>query len=376
MRSASVACLEKLISWVCADASPIVGDAAFGFNAQHPSPSNSFSAGIAPLALWKLNDQILIEAGVDIGVDNATGDGSGETAFELKIADLSYFLCDYATVGGGLFVVPFGRYHNHFDPGWITKLPDDPLVFSDSSIDPGSELGAFIKGAIPISETKVTYDLYATNGPILVTQDPGAAGTLRHDNFDSTSNSNKTVGGRVGFIPIPAIEVGYSIMYAQVDPTVYPAGFSADNGVDSLSQAVDFEYRRDFEAIAGTIDFNVEEAWQHIGSATYTGAVDPNTGLPTFGPQTFNSDREGGFAQLAYRPSLMNGPLRKIEGVVRFDWLISPLSVPGGEDERRWTVGLDYWILPNAVVKVAYEFDRKAVADSNDVFMLQLAAGF
>ena len=45
--------------------------------------------------------------------------------------------------------------------------------------------------------------------------------------------------------------------------------------------------------------------------------------------------------------------------VVRFDMLNQPKDAPGGFDEHRWTVGLDYWITPRAVVKTAYEFDHQ-----------------
>jgi hypothetical protein len=94
--------------------------------------------------------------------------------------------------GGGLFTVPFGQYHNHFDPPWIDKFPNDPLAFD--AIAPVSEVGFFAKGAIPSGTTRWTYDVYATNGPNLIASDPSAAGQLNFDDFTDLNN-NKAAGG-------------------------------------------------------------------------------------------------------------------------------------------------------------------------------------
>ena len=234
----------------------ITGDADVGFTAQRHS-TNTFSAGVAPRFIWKFNDQLAFDAAMDIGLDD-----SGAT-FDLVIASATYILSDYLVVGGGLFVAPFGAYHRDFDPSWINKLPDDPLVFSDNGLGPSSILGAFVSGAIPLGPTKVNYALYLSNGPSLVTSDTdatggsvGAAGSLNWGN-NIDNNNNKAVGGRVGFLPIPELEVGYSFLCGQSGPS------DAGQNVNVFLQAIDLSYTRQSDLLLGTVSLRGEWVFSH-----------------------------------------------------------------------------------------------------------------
>lgn len=340
----------------------IAGDAAIGFT-KTGGTASTFSAGFSPVFLWKLNDKLLFETGLDINIDTDET-GSSSTSVDLTIANLSYIINDNLTLGGGLFVVPFGVYHNHFDPPWIEKLPDVPLVFDDGGLAPGSAVGVFAVGAIPVKDWKINYALYATNGPALITTDPDAAGSLNFDNF-TDANENKAIGGRIGFMPIPELEFGYSIQWGEASPN----GF--DKHVDALLQAVDVEYRKEFTPIYGTIDARAEWVWSHVDKATY----DPTSALG-FGPVSFSNNRNGGYVQLAYRPTRVeNKVLRNLEFVGRYDRMNSSLSAPGGEHEQRLTFGVDYWVMPNVVLKTAYEIDDKKVGDSEKTFFVQVGIG-
>ena len=334
----------------------IAGDAAFGFTSAQHSPS-SFDAGVAPLVLWKLSDHLLIEAAADIGV--STDDtGASSTSFDLTIANASFMIHPAIIVGAGLFVVPFGVYHNHYDPPWINKLPDDPLVFGDSAIAPGSEVGAFLVGAHAIGPTKINYAMYVTNGPQVSTS-ADSAGSLNFDDYTDL-NSNKAIGGRLGFLPLPEMEFGYSIMSADVQPSDF-------RSVHALLQAVDFSYKKPLDCIAGTLDFRTEWVWSHVQSGESSHG---------FGLLNYQNNRNGGYIQLAYRPTMVsNKIIRNLEAVVRWDRLDVPTQAPGGGFEERWTIGLDYWVMPNAVFKVAYQFDNKQVGESADALMVQFGVG-
>ena len=152
------------------------GDATVGFTLQNKANSQ-FSADFSPLLLFAPTDHLLFQAGLDVGI--GTDDtNSSSTSVDLSIADASIIINDNLIVGGGLFVVPFGQYHNHFDPPWINKLSDDPIIFSDNSA-PGSEVGLFAKGVYPVSclnnilpTSKFTYDLYVANAPTLLPMIP------------------------------------------------------------------------------------------------------------------------------------------------------------------------------------------------------------
>jgi hypothetical protein len=338
----------------------ITGDAAFGFTNQRKTNS-TFFAGIAPLILWQPTDRLLIEAAADIGIaTDATGGSS--TSFDLKIADASFIINDYLVVGAGLFVVPFGQYHNHFDPSWIDKLPDDPLAFGDVALGPGSQVGIFARGAVPIYTSKLVYDVYLTNGPQLVTNDPNAAGSLNFSDFTDLNNG-KAVGGRIGFLPIPSVETGYSFEYAQTSPSGFAHAYA-------FLQAFDLNIRQDVHAI-GVFTVRTEWIWSSVERATYGG------GSTGFGPITFGNYRTGGYAELAYRPSYApNRYVRNLEFVTRFNYVRTPLAAPGGDHEDLWEFGLDYWITPSAVVKVAYNVDNKKIGPNQNAVLVQLGIGF
>jgi hypothetical protein len=72
--------------------------------------------------------------------------------------------------------------------------------------------------------------------------------------------------------------------------------------------------------------------------------------------------------------------LKNLEAVVRFDVLNRPHQALDPVDDRRWTLGLDYWMTPSAVVKLAYEWDKRSdptapAVHANGV-LLQFAMGF
>ena len=341
----------------------IAGDAAIGFVNQ-PKANSTFFAGVSPLFLWEPTDRLLFEAAFDLGIATDAGNASS-TSIDLTIANASYIVNDHLIVGGGLFVVPFGQYHNHFDPPWINKLPDDPLAFSDGGIAPASEVGFFARGAFAVGSAKVTYDAYLANGPNLITKDPAAAGSLNFHDFTDLNNG-KAGGGRLGFLPVPGLEVGYSAEFAQVAPNDF-----AGRNVDAFLQAADLNWVQEIRPIGGVLTARAEWVWTDVGKATF----DP-AGRLGFGPLRFGNFRQGGYALLAYRPTLSNNAvLRNLEFVFRYDALRVPPAAPGGDHEQRYAFGVDYWLTPSAVLKVAYEIDDKRAGVGQDAFFIQFGLG-
>ena len=108
--------------------------------------------------------------------------------------------------------------------------------------------------------------------------------------------------------------------------------------------------------------------WSRIGKGTYD-----NDGTPL----EFKNDRDGGYAQLAYRPTKFgNDFIRKLEGVFRFDHF-NQEDTPVGFDESRYTLGVNYWILPKTVFKVAYQIDDRSTSEPDEGGVLvQFATGF
>ncbi len=323
--------------------------------------NSSFAATFNPIFLWKLSDRLLFEGEMELELEGS------ETSTALEMAQISYLLNDYMTIGAGKFLNPADYFVERQHMAWVNKLPDKPLAVYDGLM-PESLLGVQVRGGIPVGPTKIGYAFFAANAPALTTSpadpaNPVELGTLSFDNFDN-SNGHISVGGRVGFYPMPQLEIGYGFQTAAVGPR--------GSDVNALLQSVDLSYVRDSDVLKGTVNLRGQWVWSQVDRYTY----DPS-GSGGFGPLTFSNNRNGGYAQLAYRPSKFeNIVVKNLEPVVRYD-MINQKKTPVGFDERRFTVGLNYWLGPSTVVKVAYEFDRQNGAGQNgDAFFTQFALGF
>lgn len=341
----------------------LTGWADAGFVDRSGEDSN-FTASLNPILLWRLNDRLFFEGEFELELED------NETALDLEYANISYILNDYVTLKAGRFLTPFGTFSERLHPGWINKLPDAPLPFGHDGIAPTASLGFQASGGFAIGSSKLNYALYVANGPRLNMGDdePEEAGLLHFDNL-SDLNNNKAVGGRVGFLPIPELEIGYSFKYARVDE---------DADVSATLHSVDLGYVRDSNALRGFIDVKGQWVWSRVDDVTF----DPDGELG-FGPLDFDNRRDGGYAQLAYRPSKVESAfVQNLEGVVRWDRINNPAGAPEetGFDEKRWTFGLNYWLGSSTALKAAYQTgDRRLPdGDSEDVnaVLVQAATGF
>ena len=317
-----------------------------------------FDASFNALFLYKLTDRLFFEGEMELEFEN------GATTINLEVAQASYLLNDYMTIGVGRFLNPMDFFVERQHMNWVNKLPDKPLAVYDGLL-PESQLGAQLRGVVPIGPTKLEYVGFVANAPGLITA-PDDFSELGMLDFPNTSNvgGHVAVGGHVGFIPIPELEVGYGIQRSKVGPR--------DHAVENVLQSADFNYVRDSTLLKGLINFRAQWVWSHVGHFVY----DPD-GEQGFGPLSFNNNRNGGYVQMAYRPTKIdNDIIKNLEGVVRYDRL-NQLHTPVGFDEERVTLGLNYWLTPSAVVKAAYEFDNKnGGARDRDAFMMQMAVGF
>jgi hypothetical protein len=335
--------------------------AGFGvgmFEARNGSVSN-FSATFNPIFLWELSPKLLFESRLEIEPS-----GSG-TNVQLEYAQLTYLLNDYITLGAGEFFAPSNVFVERFEALWINKLPDRPLAVYDGIL-PEISTGIEVRGGFPIGPMRANYAFYVSNGPSLNTFDPRTAGTLEFNDF-SDNNDDKAFGGRIGFLPIPGVEAGYGFETAQ--PGAQGSSFAH---VRSLLQSVDLNITRDSDLLKGRIDLHAQYAWSEIDHAVY----DPD-GTLGFGPLSFTSKRDGGYAQVAYRPTKVNADfVRNLELVFRWDRLDRAPSGLGAPEEERWTLGLDYWLGPGTVVKAAYEWDKPQGERNRNALLLEVATGF
>src|SRR5436309_13941620 len=317
-----------------------------------------FDAAFNAIFLWKLTDRLFFDGELEFEFEDQ------ETTTNLEIAQASYLLNDYMTIGVGRFLNPTNFFVERQHMNWVNQLPDKPLAVYDGLM-PESELGGQLRGVIPIGPTKLEYAAFVANAPGLITEsdDFSEIGMLDFDN-DANFGGHVAMGGHLGFLPIPQIEVGYGIQRSNVGPR--------DRAVENILQSVDFNFVTDSAFLKGLINARAQWVWSHVEHFVF----DPD-GEQGFGPLTFNNNRNGGYAQLSYRPiHIDNDIIKKFEPVVRYDRL-NQLHTPVGFDEQRWSFGLDYWLTPSAVLKIAYELDDKnGGARDQDAFLMQVALGF
>lgn len=326
-----------------------------------PGESGKFTAGFSPILLWKLSDRLFFESELEIEL------GPDETEIELEYADLTYLLNDYMTVKAGKFLTPFGTFGDRYHPAWINKLPDQPLAVGEGGIVPFAQMGVQLSGGFTLGPTKMNYALYAVNGPRLNTDagDLDELGKLEFVNF--TDTNSRSYGGRIGFLPIPELELGYSFQ-------------SVTGPVNALLQAIDLTYVREFVPLYGTVTLLGEWTWSDAGNFSFQPEMEDGESAK---PQTitFANRRSGGYAQLSYRPTRAKSDvLKKFELVSRYDRLSVPAAVRPGNDPERFTIGLNYWLGPSTVVKMAYQFNLSGSdgyygLDGN-ALLIQAAMGF
>jgi hypothetical protein len=320
---------------------------------------STFSASFNPIFLWELTPKILFDSRLEIEPSG------GGTNVNLVNAQISYLLNDYIVLGVGEFFSPSNVFVERFEPQWINKLPDRPLGVYHGVL-PNISVGAQVRGGFPIGPTRANYAFYVSNGPTLNTFDARTAGTLDFNSY-TDNNDNKAVGGRVGFLPIPGVEVGYGFETSK-------PGFQGTTFADvqALVQSVDLEVTRDSDLLKGRINLFAQYAWSRIDHAVY----DPDGSLG-FGPLPLTAKRDGGYAELAYRPTKLDIDfIRNLEMIFRWDHLSRDPSGLGDPEETRWTLGLNYWLSPSTVVKAAYEWDKPRGERNKNALFFQTAMGF
>ena len=316
------------------------------------SGHNFFTAMLNPLFLWKLNDRLLFEGELEFELEGTSASAA------LEMAQMSYLANDYMTLGAGKFLNPMDYFVERQHMAWVNKLPDKPLAVYDGLL-PESLLGFQVRGAIPAGPTKFGYAAYVANAPAMNvdTNDMGL-GTFEFDNFDNVGN-HVALGGRLGIYPLPELEIGYGFQYAGVGPS--------GSDVNAYFHSVDASYVRELAWLKGILNVHAQWVWSLVSRPSASE-------LPGL---QFPNDRDGGYVQVAYRPTKVAVPfLTNLEPVLRYD-VMDQRKTPVGFDEHRWSVGLDYWLTPSTVAKIAYEWDRQnGLGQNGRAFMLQFALGF
>ncbi len=312
-----------------------------------------------PFFLVQLNKRVLL---------------SGEMSWSpsgvsLGQAQADIFINDWLTMDIGYFLAPIGFWNERLDPEWINKLPDEPLVMRQVIPDGLVLTGMQFRGAKYLfgSPVKMEYSVFGTNAMGV----PGMG--ARSDWADlggvigSTGNINQgaAYGGRLGFwIPSYGINFGAS--------ELANAPYShLDGAVNSVWQPY-FNYHR------GNWDFRFEYGQNYERTKSF---IDNNI------------NRNGFYTQLAYRDyQSIHKQLQRLEYVFRFSdarfhgidqasiaanvsSFATPMDAP--VDRNQYTLGLNYYLYPSTIFKIAYEINQELHRDLKDnVLFMQFATNF
>ncbi len=319
------------------------GYASAGFAGSTVDGERFTPVQFAPILHYQWRDLLLLESELELQVQR---DGTTEVGLEYLTIDL--FLNDYITFLAGKFLSPVGNFRQNLHPAWINKLPSAPSGFGHDQAAPVAEVGAQFRGGVPLGErAKVNYSIYVANGPTL---DLSPAGdeieALGSEGAVSNDDDEFVFGGRLGFLPIPHLELGVSGACCSI---AVAGAQEASRSYSVLGFDAAWKWRN--------LDLRGEYVRSRVGSEITSVAPD-------------GQRWEAFYVQAAYRLTPF-----KLEPVVRY---ANYDSTHADQEQEQWTVGINYLFAPQAMAKLAYEFNDglQDTRTDDDRFLLQFAYGF
>ena len=290
---------------------------------------STFNVQFNPIFHFRLTDKLHFNAELEFELDDG-----GETEIELEFATIDFLATDWLTLTAGKFLTPFNVFGPKLHPTWINKLASRPLTYSKSGgvTDVIADVGIMASGGTELwnEDSKWNYAIYLTNGAI-----GEEDGVLEFDNTPDVDHG-KAVGGRLGFLPIPNLEVGFS---GQTGKSREQGRYNLI-GADLWYLLAGFELRSEYSRAETDRD-----RWGYYVQGAYDlGAhITETTGLM--------------------------GKLRRLEPVVR--WGETRVA---GPNRQQVALGLNYWLYPSVPLKFTYELNSGA--KQNDRLFLQVGYGF
>jgi hypothetical protein len=336
-------------SWQGTDiAGLMVGGASAGFTKPSGNSGSFNILDFNPIFLFSYKELMFLRAAVDFSLDD-----HGNTNVSLNYTNLNLFLGDYAVLGAGKFDTALGYFVQNLSPAWINRMPDAPVGFNADQAAPQNEVGVRLQGAFPLFTTmKANYALFMSNGDQAFVDTTNLV--IDHIGSDGYTNNfgNYFYGGRLGFLPIPKLEIGISGASGKL------ALFNLADGTTLLKRSRAYSaVGADISFKPGNWDLRAEFIQQLISSKS--GSIVPQ-----------GQKWKAWYAQVAYWI-----PTTKWEPVVRYSKFTAPVA---SQEQRQWAFGLDYWFAPSIAAQASFELNKgQSGSDTNqNLFLIQLVFGF
>ncbi|VAV88700.1 hypothetical protein MNBD_ALPHA06-803, partial [hydrothermal vent metagenome] len=282
----------------------LAGYADVGFVGSNDASSDSFVTGkFNPGFHFQYKDLFIFESELEFSTSN-----DGETGVELEYSQFDIFLNDYATLVVGKYLSPIGQFQERLHPSWINKIQGAPAGFGHDGVQPAGDTGVQLRGTVPVGKSRLAYAFMLGNGPR--TNNEGAVDTEAVGRDD---NSNKSFGGRIGFFPVPYLEIGGSYLNSKVN------GYDTPTGAVPLAPTGPTDAKYELWGFdAAYTKGSITARFEYLNSQRdilFT-ATDEDPGgalLPVLGMEAW-------YGQLSYRLSKFgdSAVLQKMEPVIRY----------------------------------------------------------
>ena len=341
----------------------------------YSSAGDNFNIGtFAPIFHYQYRDLVMLEAELELEVDSA-----GETELALEYLTIDLFLGDYVTFVGGKFLSPIGQFRQNLHPSWINKIVSAPPGFGHDGAAPTSELGFQLRGGFELGNINSNYAFYVSNGPELIAVEEDGEIELEGviaEGLGSDVDNEKTFGGRLGFLPIPNLEIGFSIATGKATVTSLESEEEHEGkyafqellfGTLDEGETPDLhdEIARDYDVIGFDFAYRLKNL-QLRGEYVKTKIGEATSG---------ETASEGASWESWYTQASYLIPKSKWEPVIRYTDFTAPHS---SVSQEQFAFGVNYQFTSSVIGKATYEFNdglSGALTDENR-WLLQLAYGF
>jgi hypothetical protein len=361
----------------------IRGFAQFGLDASSDNVNFNMTS-FNPVLLWRQGDRFLFESELEMEYMN------NQFSLNLGYANASYIVAKGLVIKVGKILIPFGTFGEKFHPSWVNKFASAPLGIGHDGMLPMADIGVEIRGGVQLGKSKLSYALYAVNGPRIKdgTEEPTEAGMLSFENA-TDNNDNKAIGSRIGLLPFfnSSLEIGVSAYYAMPGSAISPFEGNPKNqdlnykNVTALLTAFDVSYVKLIRPLKGVIDIKGQHSFSNVSNATYFNPADSSR-------YTFTNKCSSYYAQLAYRPAMAtSNVLKNFEVVGRYTVYTTPAGSLWYSNQSQIEVGLNYWFAWRTVLKASYQISDGAMGGSGmssmagmsnmrtNMFLIHLATG-
>ena len=361
----------------------LAGYADVGYSDAEKSDGSFNFGSFSPIFHFQYRDLVMLESELEIEVDD-----TGETEVALEYLTIDLFATDWLTLVGGKFLSPIGQFRQNLHPSWINKLASAPPGFGHDGAAPTSEMGLQVRGGFQMGSMFANYAAYVGNGPELNATFEDEEFELEGivaEGFGKDNDGEKVFGGRIGFLPLPGLEIGISAATGKATVTAIELAHHGEEEPDEHGDEEPDEHDEDEEggdepgfafdlSNEPARDYDVygfDFAWGLSNFRLRGEYVKTKVGADDVGiTASPGASWKSWYTQAAYMI-----PRTKWEPVLRYTDFDSPHS---SQDQKQWAVGLNYLFSASVIGKFTYEFNDGEEHSEADVnrWMLQLAYGF